>query len=172
MAKRKTEDIIQDTLQEHTDNALVEYSDPHYHLIVDKKPCVKQAIQMWLTGRYKIVEIADITGFHYETIRGWLLRDEDVAKYIELYQAEEMQLIKNKLQSATSNALERMIQLCDSTCDAIAIQAARDILDRNGLKPVQRVQKDITVNSYEEKIKTLMGDIETIDADYEVIDED
>ena len=170
-AKRKTDNVLEEVKQEHLENALVETSDPFYHLIADKKPSVKQAIQLWLTGRYKIVEIADMTGWHYETVRGWLLRDDDVIQYINHYQQEEMQLIKNKLQAATANALDRMIELCDSKVDAIAIQAARDILDRNGLKPIQRVQKDINVNSYEEKIKSLIDDVEIIETDYEVLDE-
>lgn len=142
--------------------------DKNYHLIQDKKPGQHKAITLWLTGRYKITEVADMTGFHYMTIRNWLVFDEDIKKYVELYQQEEMALIKNKLQSATSNALDRMIQLCDSDCDGIAIQAARDILDRSGLKPVQKVQKEVT-HTYEEKIKNIM---DGIDIDYEVVDDE
>lgn len=157
--------------EEIKDLALTHENTSYYHLIAKKKPNVKRAVQMWLSGKYKLVEIADETGWHYETVRQWLVRDKDVVEYMRLYQEEEMQLVKNKLQSATTNALDRMIQLCDSSCDAIAIQAARDILDRSGLKPVQKVQKEINVTSYEEKIKSIIDNVDVIDADYEAVDE-
>lgn len=141
--------------------------DKYYSLIAKKKPHIQQAIQMWLTGKYKLNQIADETGYSYEAVRLWLTRDENIRAYITAYQEEEMILVKNKLSSSTTVALDKMIELCESTCEGIAIQAARDILDRTGLKPIQKVQKEITVNTYEDKIKELTVNID----DYEVIDE-
>lgn len=165
--KKAKEEVLKEI--EPTKNELEVLQDRHYYLIADKKPSMRKGIQMWLSGKYKLIEIADELDLHYETVRAWFNDDNDIKKYVELYQAEEMLLVKQKLQSATATALDRMIALCDSSCDAIAIQAARDILDRTGLKPVQKIQKDVNITTYEDKIKNLMEET-GIEVEYEVVE--
>jgi hypothetical protein len=79
-------------------------------------------------------------------------------------------MIKCRIEAATAAAIETMVNLLDSPIDGIKYQAAKDLLDRSGHKPEQKIKKEVTVMTYEQRLLDLVGD--SIDVDYEEVNED
>lgn len=127
-------------------------------------PEQQKAVHMYLTGSYRIKEIAEIVGFTSGTIRKWL-RLPAVQQYIEVIQKEEDELVKQSLKAIQMKALYRLSDLVDSSDEMIALQAVKDVLNRNNHVPIQRKEIDITHKTFEEKLQDL-DKIVVIDAEF------
>lgn len=161
-----SEETIATTALNRVDEEDKDYLD----LLLTKKPKKARAVQLMLTGGHKTSEIASLLGVKRQTINRWLAEDE-VKQYMKLYQKDEAMIIQAKIKAATTAAMEKMVDLMDSPIDGIALQAAKDILDRSGHKAKQEVKKEVVVRTFEQKMNELLGD-EIIDVDYETLDED
>lgn len=122
-------------------------------------------VQLYVTGQYTIAKLAQLLEVHPNTIGSWLRR-QDVRTAIESMQETTHHMVANQLTNLTTKALQRLGTLIDSPIDGVAMQAVRDVLDRTGHKPKQEVKKEITITTFEEKMKDLID--KTIDVEYEI----
>lgn len=94
---------------------------------------------MMLNPKYKGKELAEALGVTEKTISQWKHKNEE-------FQAEYNSLVRSKIQYAASQALEKQIQLLDSKNDMVAHLAAKDLVDRAGFNPVEKVQADVDMD--------------------------
>jgi uncharacterized protein YjcR len=148
-------------------NKYKEESDDLVDILLTKRPNVGRAVQLWITGGHKVAEIADLVGVRPKTVRAWL-RDPDIKSYIAEFQKENQILVRSKIQAGSIRALETMIDLLDSPIDGNRLQAAKDLMDRAGFKPEQKVKKEVTVKTIEQQLDDLIND--TIEVEYSEVD--
>lgn len=94
----------------------------------------ERCIELLLTTDMTRKQIADSVGVNPATIYRWL-GDED-------FSTEYSTRLRKSLGEATAKAFRTMIELLDSGQDSIRYAAARDILDRAGYKPTDKLQVD------------------------------
>ena len=128
------------------------------HSLVQLTPRKQRAVHLYLTGHYTLKNMAELIGVDINTIRGWL-RDPQVREYIEEFQKEEHEVAENAIKDLRTKALGRLGDLMDSPNDNVALQAVKDVLDRSGHKSVQRIEKDVTVKTFEQQMTDLMGTV-------------
>lgn len=163
--KPTDEEVIETTLALASDN------EPEYlELLLKKRPRVGRAVQLFLAGNHTRVEIASILGVTANTVGKWL-RDPDIKKYMEEFQRQEANIIRSRMQASSAAALDKMVRLLDSPIDGVALQAAKDLMDRAGFKPKQEIKKEVTVKTFEEKLLDALGD-DVLDVEYEEVDDD
>lgn len=151
---------------------LISEEKPEYlDLLLKKRPRVGRAVQLFLAGNHNRVEIADVLDVSANTVGKWL-RDPDIKKYMEEFQREEANIMKCKIQASTSAALDKMVGLLDSPIDGVALQAAKDLLDRGGFKPKQEIKKEVIVKTFEQQLLDVLGDDEILDVEYEEVDDE
>lgn len=121
-------------------------------------------IHLYITGQYKLPQLAELLGVHYNTIQGWLRRD-DVRQFITSYQEEEHDLIELAIKQQRLRAIQKVTELIDSPIDGVALSACKDILDRSGHKSIQKVEKKVEITTFEQKMKELLDVIDV--SDYE-----
>lgn len=126
-------------------------------------------IHTYLTGQYKLSEIADLLGVHIGTVKKWV-RKPQISAVIKEYQDDEHELVKTSLKALQLKAVNKMNDLIDSPIDGIAYQASKDILDRGGHKPQQQIKVDKTVFTYEQKMRELISDENIIDVESELME--
>jgi len=163
-AKPSEEQIIETTL------SIVEQDESTYiDLLLDKRPKIGRAVQLFLTGTSR-VEIGSMLGVQASTVSRWL-NDPNIKKYMREFQLEEGRIIKARMHASSASALDKMVKLLDSPIDGVALQAAKDLLDRAGHKPKQEVKKEVVIKTFEEQLLDVIGG-DLIDVDFEeVIDE-
>lgn len=122
----------------------------------DLPPKKQRFVHLYLTGQYKIPEIAEILDISPNTARIWL-RTQVIQDYIDDFKREEHEAVENALKNLRQRALSRLGELMDSEVDAVALQATKDVLDRTGHKAIQKIEKDIKITSYEEQLNELIG---------------
>ena len=148
--------------------ALVEEDKSSYiDLLLDKQPKIGRAVQLFLAGGHTRAEIGNMLGVQAATVSKWL-NNPDVKLYMKEFQAEEAKIIKARMHASSASALDKMVKLLDSPIDGVALQAAKDLLDRAGHKPKQEVKKEVTVKTFEQQLGELVGD-EFIDVEYEEV---
>lgn len=136
-------------------------------------PRKQRFVHLYVSGQYKISQIAELMQMSIIGIRTWLKRPE-IKEAIEELQTQEDEIVRQTLKAARLSALEKMQKLLDSPQDAIAYQAARDILDRTGHKAPTKNETKIEIYSFEQQLRQAIeqaSDIEEfIDVDdYEVV---
>lgn len=62
------------------------------------------------------------------------------------FQDEYNALVKSKIQYAATKALGKQIELLDSKNDMVAHLAAKDIMDRAGFQPTDKVEMDVDMD--------------------------
>jgi predicted DNA-binding protein YlxM (UPF0122 family) len=138
-------------------------------------PKQQRFVHMYLSGQYKISEMAELLHMSQNGVRLWLKKPE-IRKIIDEYQAEEDEIVKQGLKALQLKALQKMADLIDSKIDGIAYQAARDILDRNGKKAPTKQEVNVEIYTFEKQmvdaIKQAGASDEYIEAEYTVIDKD
>lgn len=144
--------------------------------ITQLAPNQQRFVHLYLTGRYKNVELANLLGVHISTIHNWL-RKPEVRHIITEFQKDEHEVVEQNLKSLRGKAIETMAELMDSPIDGIKYQASRDILDRTGHKSVQKMEVKKEIYTYEKQMKELVNDaipddmvIELMEDEYEVSD--
>ena len=124
---------------------------------------MQRFVNLYVTGLYSNAKLAEVLDIHPNTISKWLKRN-DVRDVIADMQADQFELTSNNMKALTQKAVDRLHDLLDSSIDGVALQAVNTILDRTGHKAVQRVEKNVTVKTYEEKLNRLI-DATVVDAD-------
>jgi len=166
LKEKPTEEEINETALAIAEKGTPEYID----ILLDKNPRIGRAVQLFITGEHTRAEIGDILGVQAATVGKWL-RDPDVKKYMDMMTREQSNIVKSRIVAATTAAVNKMINLLDSPIDGVALQAAKDLLDRAGHKPKQEIKKEVTIKSFEEELSEVI-DIDALDVDYEEVDED
>lgn len=133
-------------------------------------PQQQRFIHLYITGGYKLVQIAQLLGVASSTVSAWLANPV-IREIINQYQADEHAAVTTALKSLTSKAVDKLSGLVDSPIDGVALAACKDILDRTGHKPQQQIKIDKTVTTFEKQLDNLINDI-VIDADYEIKEDD
>ncbi len=163
--------------EEAKNNEIAEVEEDIYG-IIDLPAKQQRFIHLYLTGRYKNAELAQLLGVHVNTIHNWL-RKPEVKKIITDFQKDEHEVVESNLKALRGKAIETMAELMESPIDGIRYQASKDILDRTGHKSVQKMEVKKEVFTYEAQMRELIDAsipdddlIELIkDVDYEVLDE-
>lgn len=139
-------------------------------LLFSLDPKVQRFIQMYMTGQYTILKLAELLKVHPNTIHNWM-RKEEVKNALQQAQGEVHVQVSSQLKSLTLKAVNKLNSLVDSPIDAVALQAVKDVLDRGGHKTKQEIKVDKTVTTVEQKLAELI-DATIIDADYEEVGEE
>ncbi len=144
--------------------------------VANLPPKIQRFIHLYLTGQYSSAKIADLLDVHPNTIYRWLKRD-DVREVMDEMQNITHRMVGLQIKSLTVKATERLYDLMDSPIDGVALQAVKDILDRGGHKPEQKIKVDKTVRTFEEKLRDIIdvtiGDYEDVeDVEYEDVEDD
>lgn len=129
------------------------------------KPLHQRFVHLYLTGQYKVKELAELLNVSTYTVRAWL-RKQEIKDIIEQTQQDEDDIVKQGLKALRMKALYKMSDLMDSEMDAIAYQAARDILDRTGHKGVEKKEVQVEVYTFEQQLKDIIKS-NAIDIDYD-----
>ena len=163
--------------EEVKNNEIAEVEEDIYG-IIDLPAKQQRFIHLYLTGRYKNAELAELLGVHVNTINNWL-RKPEVKKIITDFQKDEHEVVESNLKALRGKAIETMAELMESPIDGIRYQASKDILDRTGHKSVQKMEVKKEVFTYEAQMRELIDAsipdddlIELIEnIDYDVLDE-
>lgn len=132
-------------------------------ILLKLTPAKMQLVNLYLTGNYSQQRLATILGISTSTVRAWLL-DENIQSVIKELQSRELALIQSNLNTLRYKAISTMEDLLSSNMDNVRFQAARDILDRGGLKAQQSIKVDKTVTNLEQQFADL--------AEYKISEED
>lgn len=132
-------------------------------VILTLSPTKLRVIYLYLAGGYTYKQIASLVGVTTTTVKNWLMLPE-VQTIVGEIQTRELALVKANINAMTNKALETMMDLMDSNMDNVRYQAARDLLDRAGLKAAQNIKVNKTVTTLEQQIADL--------AEYSISDED
>lgn len=151
-------------------NVLMERSSTELEIIEKQKrylgkyPIAKQRlVSLYVTGDYTNKQLGKILKVSPSTIHAWL-HDEEVLNAIQQYQREDDIIISNSLKALRMKALNTMNELMDSQNDLVALNAAKDVLDRTGHGAVQKQQVEVNL-TYEERLQQLLNGVEVIDVD-------
>lgn len=135
-------------------------------------PKQQRFVHLYLTGTYKISELADLLHVSVYGVRKWI-RTPMIKRIIEEYQNEEDEIVRQGLKALKMKAVYKMGQLIESPMDAIAYQAARDVLDRGGHKAPTKMESNVTI-SFEQQLMEAVRQSgkqdDFVDADFEEID--
>jgi DNA-binding XRE family transcriptional regulator len=180
---KKNEDYYHEPLEERVQaakeqfNALMIRSEEELNNIENERkllnkysPLKQKFVTLFTTGNYTKAQLAKICNVSTTAINSWL-RDEEVMKAIERYQLEENTIIANSLRALREKALNTMGELMDSQNDLVALNAAKDILDRTGHQAVQKQQVEVNM-TYEERINQLINGVDVVEVDSTLVQEE
>lgn len=94
---------------------------------------------MMLNPRIKGKELADALNVTEKTISQWKNKNTE-------FQDEYNALVKSKIQYAATQALGKQIELLQSRNDMVAHLAAKDLMDRAGFQPTEKVEQQIDMD--------------------------
>ena len=89
-------------------------------------------------------EIAAKFGVAEITVRNWFCLDDLFRAEFERLKNELIEEAKHSLISAAPKAVKKLIELLDVDNPKIALEAAKDLLDRIGMKPVEKSEVAFT----------------------------
>lgn len=96
------------------------------------KPKQKKCIEMLVCGAYSQVQIARELKISEQTICNWK-KDSEFAKELQ----EQMRIC---VQTLAPKAIKTMESLLNSDSDNVRFSATKDILDRTGFKPQEKIE--------------------------------
>ena len=91
-----------------------------------------KCIELMITSDKSNSKIAQEIGVHRNTISNWLKNEE--------FLNEKSKFIKTQLQSSAGKALRTMVKLLNAKNEQVRYNAAKDILDRTGHKPSDKIE--------------------------------
>lgn len=94
-----------------------------------------KCIELMMTTNKKQKDIASMIGVNQETVSRWVHNDKD-------FISEYTMAVRQRLNAASAKAYQTMVKLLESKNPSIQYAAARDILDRAGYKPTDKLQVD------------------------------
>lgn len=84
-------------------------------------------------------ELAEALNVTEKTISQWKNKNTE-------FQDEYNTLVRSKIQYAASQALGKQIDLLQSRNDMVAHLAAKDLMDRAGFNPVEKIEQEIDMD--------------------------
>ena len=140
------------------DSAVACAEPKEFDLIASKmallSPNQQRMVHMWISGGVTIPDIAEIMGLAAQYVRNTMARP-DIKDIIESIQMEEDELIRQGIKALRMKAMQKMYTLMDSRQEAIAYQAARDVLDRTGHKGIAKQEVNLNI-SFDEQLNSMM----------------
>ena len=103
------------------------------------KPKQVKCLQLMIKGDMTDKEIAAAINITQKTICEW-------KKNCKEFQDEYNALMRNSLQYAAPKAFRKQMELLKSRNDMVAHLAAKDIMDRAGFAPTDKVEMDIDMD--------------------------
>lgn len=98
--------------------------------------CLKLMMQNPKISGKELAETLDVTE---KTISQWKNKNTE-------FQDEYNTLVRSKIQYAAAQALGKQIELLQSRNDMVAHLAAKDLMDRAGFNPVEKVEQEIDMD--------------------------
>ena len=89
--------------------------------------------------KIKGTELADILGVSEKTISQWKNHNDE---FQEAYNSH----VKKTIQYAALQAVEKQVELLESENDMVAHLAAKDLMDRAGYKPTDKVEQTVDMD--------------------------
>lgn len=103
------------------------------------KPKQIKCLQLMVKGEMTDKEIAAAINITPKTICEW-------KKNCKEFQDEYNTLMRNSLQYAAPKAFRKQMALLNSKNDMVAHLAAKDIMDRAGFQPTEKVEMDVDMD--------------------------
>jgi hypothetical protein len=94
---------------------------------------------MMLNPKIKGRELAEQLKVTEKTISQWKNHNAD-------FQDEYISQVRSRIQYAAAQALEKQIKLLDSPNDMVAHLASKDLMDRAGFNPVEKVEQAVDMD--------------------------
>ena len=91
---------------------------------------------MMLNPKIKGKELAAVLNVSEKTISQWKNKNTE-------FQDEYNALVRSKIQYAATEALETQMKLLQSKNDMVAHLAAKDLMDRAGFNPVEKIEQEV-----------------------------
>lgn len=162
MARSKKENPILSMVSEED----IEVQDA---VILQLPPKIQRFIHLYCTGQYSHMKLAQLLDVSPNTITAWLKRD-DVKDVMLNMQSSIHEVVSMNIKAMSVSATEKLKELIHSPIDGVALQAVKDILDRTGHKPEQKIKVDKTVTTIEQKLQNLI-DATIIEGEYTIVEE-
>lgn len=141
--------------------------EKHENPVAHLEPKQQRFIHLYLTGQYSMNKLAKLLDVHPNTLHNWMRRGE-IKNAIADMQTLTHEVVSSQMKAMTAKAMDRMRELMDSPIDGVALQAVKDILDRTGHKPANKVEKNVNVRTFEEKLDALIDDV--VEGEWEEIE--
>lgn len=103
------------------------------------KPKQKKCLELMLQGILNDKEIAEAINITQKTICEW-------KKNCKEFQDEYDKLMRCSLQYAAPKAFRKQMSLLDSKNDMVAHLAAKDIMDRAGFNPTDKIEAEVDMD--------------------------
>lgn len=103
------------------------------------KPKQLKCLELMVQGTMTDKEIAEAINVTQKTICEWKKKNEE-------FQNEYTALMRNSLQYAAPKAFRKQMSLLASKNDMVAHLAAKDIMDRAGFQPVDKVEQTVDMD--------------------------
>lgn len=103
------------------------------------KPKQLKCLELMIQGTMTDKEIAEAINVTQKTICEWKKKNEE-------FQNEYTALMRSSLQYAAPKAFNKQMSLLKSKNDMVAHLAAKDILDRAGFNPVDKVEQAVDMD--------------------------
>jgi hypothetical protein len=157
----QAEDEFKHLMEQVSDELTVVEKEKQY---LNKFPVAKQRlVSLYVSGNYTVSQIARILKVGTSTVQRWL-RNEDILNAIQNYQKEEDLIIGNSLRALRMKAMNTLGELMDSQNDLVALNAAKDVLDRTGHSATQKQEVNVNV-TYEERLRQLIEGVDFVDVE-------
>ena len=103
------------------------------------KPKQVKCLQLMVQGAMTDRQIAEAINVAPKTICEWKKTNKE-------FQEEYNNLMRNSLQYAAPKAFRKQMALLNSKNDMVAHLAAKDIMDRAGFQPTEKIEADVDMN--------------------------
>lgn len=100
------------------------------------KPKQIKCLELMIQGNMTDKEIAEAINITQKTICEWKKNNKE-------FQDQYSALMRNSLQYAAPKAFRKQMSLLGSKNDMVAHLAAKDIMDRAGFQPVEKIEQDV-----------------------------
>lgn len=100
------------------------------------KPKQRKCLELMVSGEMTDKKIAEAINVSQKTICEWKKNNKE-------FQEEYNALMRNALQYAAPKAFNKQLSLLKSKSDMVAHLAAKDIMDRAGFNPTDKIEADV-----------------------------